>query len=380
MAGWDELVVSSPCSLLRKSGGQDQPAEHLAVLHLLLDIGAARRRDALDLRAEPAPGLLLGEPAGVPQAEAGALRDLVEEGDPRLLGTAGDRQADQHGEDDRVDDQERGDQRRAPQQLQVLEEQPAHQWPRCRRKRTKSFSGSAVGALGPRPGLAPELLEAAVEDRLTVGEHDEAVAVVARLLDLVGGVDDGGPGLGQACDELPEADALARVEPRAGLVEQQDGGVSDQADRDVDALLVAARERGDGVVATVGQAGLVEHALDDPLDVLDALHMREEPQVLLHREAPVEARLLRHPPDVAVRGRDPARVRPADAGQDREQRRLAGPVRPEHGQQLARRHVEAHVPEGDRARRTTWRGRPLRARGRPPAPAPAVGSHSSPES
>ena len=46
--------------------------------------------------------------------------------------------------DDRVDDQQRDDQRRAAQDLEVLEQQPAHrrQWPRSRRKATKAASKS----------------------------------------------------------------------------------------------------------------------------------------------------------------------------------------------------------------------------------------------
>jgi len=131
-------------------GGQDQAAEDVAVLHLLLDLGAARDVHALDLGAELAAGLLLAEAPGT-EAEAMPGRDLVEERDPGLLRAAGDRQADQDGEHDRVDDQQPGDQGRAAQQLQVLEQQPAHQWPMPRRKRTKSFSGSATEPFGRGP-------------------------------------------------------------------------------------------------------------------------------------------------------------------------------------------------------------------------------------
>src|SRR5439155_25411526 len=106
--------------------------------------------DAVDLGAELAPGLVLAEPA-VAEIEAATGRDLVEEGDAGLLRASRDGQADQHRQDDRVDDQQPGDQRRAAQQLQALDEQPAHQWPRLVRKRTKSFSGSATVPFGRGP-------------------------------------------------------------------------------------------------------------------------------------------------------------------------------------------------------------------------------------
>src|SRR5262249_11959730 len=137
--------------LAEEIGGQDQPAQDVAVLHLLLDLRPARNGHALDLGAEPPPRLLLAEPAGLAQAEARALGDLIEEGDARLLGTAGDREADQDREDDRVEDQEPGHQRRPTKQLQILEQKPAHQWPRSRKNRTKSLSGSGPAPFGRGP-------------------------------------------------------------------------------------------------------------------------------------------------------------------------------------------------------------------------------------
>src|SRR4051812_50049060 len=108
-------------------------------------------------------------------------------------------------------------------------------------------------------------------------------------------IDHGRPRLRQARDELPEAGALARIETRAGLVEKQNGRTGEQSDGDVDALLVAAGERGDWVVTSLRQSSLVEHSRDGGLDVTDPFHVGEEPQVLLNREASVEPSLLRDP-------------------------------------------------------------------------------------
>src|SRR3954454_15106891 len=140
--------------------------------------------------------------------------------------------------------------------------------------------------------------------------------------------------------------ALARIETRAGLVEKQNGRTGEQSDGDVDALLVAAGERGHGVVASLRQSRLAEHLLDGGLDVADPLHVGEEPQVLLDREAAVEPRLLRDPADLAVRALDPARVGLCDAGKDREQGGLAGAVRSQHREQLAGLHLEVDIAEG----------------------------------
>ena len=172
-----------------------------------------------------------------------------------------------------------------------------------------------------------------------------AVAVALRLGDVVGREDHGRAAAGEAEHELPEALALARVEAGRGLVEQQDRGLGEQPDRDVDPLLVAARERPDLVVAPLGERGLLEHPLDRRLDVVDLLEAGEQAQVLGHRQAPVERRLLRHPADLA-RGRwTVAGVGLADPGEDREQGRLAGAVGADHREQLAGGGGEADLPQ-----------------------------------
>ena len=96
----------------------------------------------------------------------------------------------------------------------------------------------------------------------------------------------------------------------------------------------------DLVVAALGERRQLEHLLDARLRVLVPLEAGEEAQVLLHRQAPVERRLLGHPADLAARQVDLAVVGTDDAGEDREQRRLAGAVGADHGQQLARPGAE----------------------------------------
>ena len=91
---------------------------------------------------------------------------------------------------------------------------------------------------------------------------------------------------------------------------------------------------------------------DRRLGVVVALEAGEEAQVLLHREPPVERRLLRHPADLAAGEADLALVAADDPGEDREQGRLAGAVGADHRQQLARLRPEVDRRAGPRARRS----------------------------
>ena len=168
---------------------------------------------------------------------AGRGGQLVVEGDLRLVGPAREREPDQHRDHDRVEHQHAHQQRRAAQDAQVLDQQPAHQWPCWWRNLDEG--GLEVEAVGAHQLL--ELARGAVEEPLAVGQQDQLLRVAVGLLDVVGGVDDRGALGREPQDELPEPLALARVERRARLVEQQHLGSREQADRDVHALAVAAR-------------------------------------------------------------------------------------------------------------------------------------------
>src|ERR1044072_6098460 len=91
--------------------------------------------------------------------------------------------------------------------------------------------------VGSRWPLAPHRLAQpvgwTVEERLPIGEHQEALAVALRLLDVVGGEDHRRAAPGEAGDELPEASALARVKSNARLVEQQNTPLRQDARRGV---------------------------------------------------------------------------------------------------------------------------------------------------
>ena len=121
-------------------------------------------------------------------------------------------------------------------------------------------------------------------------------------------------GLEQPVDDGPEARPLAWVERRGRLVEQQHGGVGEQADRNVDALAVAAGQRRDGVVPALLKAGERQHAAHGIRRLGDLLELREQAQVLEHRQSRVDRHPLRHPADAGLGPLHGARVGPLRAG------------------------------------------------------------------
>ena len=108
-----------------------------------------------------------------------------------------------------------------------------------------------------------ELGRRAAEQQLPVGEDEHAVGVALGLPDVVRREHHGRAAAGEAADELPQDLALARVQRRRGLVEQEHRRIGEQADRDVHALLVAAGETAELVALPVGQAGELERAGDE---------------------------------------------------------------------------------------------------------------------
>ena len=109
------------------------------------------------------------------------------------------------------------------------------------------------------------------------------MGVPVGLLHVVRGVHDRRARRGEPQDELPQALALAGVERRARLVEQQDRRVREQPDRDVEPLAVPSGERMGEAAGPVAQVGLLQHSVHRRLHVGAALEAGEQPQVLGHR-------------------------------------------------------------------------------------------------
>ena len=103
-----------------------------------------------------------------------------------LSGPPREREADQQRDEHRVRDEQPDEQRRAAQDLQVLDEQPAHQWPRSWRNATKAASKSRSRG----PTAVSSSRGRAAEQQLAVGQDEHAVGVARGLGEVVRGEDD----------------------------------------------------------------------------------------------------------------------------------------------------------------------------------------------
>ena len=112
--------------LVDQVGGEDQRRQRVARLDLLDGLLAAPRPRCTRPARRSGRSTPIEGSSPVADRDPGVGRDFVEEGDPRLLRVRGDREADQDRDQHRVGDQQHRLQRRAAQDLQVLEQKPAH--------------------------------------------------------------------------------------------------------------------------------------------------------------------------------------------------------------------------------------------------------------
>ncbi len=211
--------------------------------------------------------------------------------------------------------------------------------------------------------------------------------------------------------QVAELDAGARVEPRGGLVQDEQAGVVEQGLAQVQPLAHALREAGRRPVGELEQSAERRHRTHraDAFAPSEAVGARGEVEELRDGEVRVGDELVRHEPDVpADLARlhqhapplDPrvARVREVEGGEDAHRRRLPGAVRADEAEDLAtfeRERELVHRSDGaeragdplDVEQRASHRGRPPRGsprRGEPTAPrsrrapgAPRAGRASS---
>src|SRR5262245_21465622 len=169
--------------------------------------------------------------------------------------------------------------------------------------------------------------------------------------------DDGGQAVGsQAPQQIPELAARDRIHAGRRLVEEQDLGPVDQRAAERELLLHPARER---VCAPI--AKWLELRIDWRDAVAFALgrraeDRREETDVLLDAEVRIQRELPSHVADTrSQRPQFTDDVLAEDAGgsaigheqrrEDAEERRLAGAVRADEAEQLARADAERHAVE-----------------------------------
>ena len=228
---------------------------------------------------------------------------------------------DQERDHERIGDQDAEQRRRTPQDEQVLPEdmpdRPHHL------ERAGRFGGQ-VG--GHRP----------VEDDPAVEQRGHPVGDVLQILQVLGDEHDRATGVTDTARGLPQPPPLAWVERRGRLVEEQHVRVGEEGDRQIETLPVPDGQRRRRAVV-VRELEPLEHQLR----IAGLLEPREELEILPRREPPVVGGPLRHPARAHTLGPlDRALARLHRAGEDREQRRLAGAVRPHQGQGLAPVHLE----------------------------------------
>jgi hypothetical protein len=179
---------------------------------------------------------------------------------------------------------------------------------------------------------------------------------------------EGRPAVEEVVDQPEDARLHRRVDARERLVEQDRAGLEHQRLGDAHQLLLAEREVAGQRLALVVELDQLEQ-LGRPLGRLVG-HLRGDQQVLADGHPPEHAGLLEgphQPPrdvlletvagDVRAVEPDPPLGRGLDARDQVEQRRLARAVRADHADELARRHLEGDVVDGDEVAKAL--GQPL---------------------
>ena len=163
--------------------------------------------------------------------------------------------------------------------------------------------------------------------------------------------------------------AQLHVDAGGGLVEHDHRRLVHQRLRHQHAPLHAAGERAHVGVGLGGEVEVLQHLVDPGVVAAQAEVARLDAQRLAHGEERVEHQLLRHHAEHAARAavvgdarRAPMHATPPgvgarQAGDDVDQRGLAGAVRAEQAEELALLDGEAHAGERAQARRSASRRR-----------------------
>ena len=193
-------------------------------------------------------------------------------------------------------------------------------------------------------------------DDLAAGDDGDPFGEFLRLVHVVRGEQDRGAKAGKLPDDLPGTAPRARVEPGRRLVEEQDPGVPDDAEGEVQPPLLPAGQRLDLALLLAGQP-------DEPDHLTDVARIGVVARVagdrLAHGQVRLHRQLLEHQPDLLAQlppGAPVARIEPGHhdlalvrlpvALEDLQHRRLAGAVRPEQGEDLPVPDGKAHPGHG----------------------------------
>ena len=221
-------------------------------------------------------------------------------------------------------------------------------------------SASRQLTLAPAAARPPSVGRGALGDDPAVGEHRQPVGQCLGLVEVVGGEQDRGALGGQRPDQVPELAAGLRVEPGRRLVEEEQLGAADDAERHVHpAALAAGQRRGSWLPAlSVSPTSSITSSAGARVGV----EAGEVPDHLADGQLGRVVGVLQHDADPGppVAGRPCPGPRPAPAPR---RRRAAVPLEDLHRGGLA----------GAVRARAARRPRPGRPRGRCPRPPRAPG-------
>jgi hypothetical protein len=192
------------------------------------------------------------------------------------------------------------------------------------------------------------------QDDLAVVDHADPVGHLLGLLDVVRGQDDGDAAVAQVAHQLPHLAPQLDVDAGRRLVEEQDLRLVRQRLGDQHPALHAAGQRHDFAVLLVPQGQVLQHLFDVGRIRRLAEQTAAEADGGPHRLEHLGGEFLGHQPDPRARlavlrddvvavGRHGARRRPHQAADDADQRRLAGPVRPQQREDLAVADLQTDV-------------------------------------
>src|SRR5437764_1133657 len=158
--------------------------------------------------------------------------------------------------------------------------------------------GAAVGdAVVGRPRA--ELARGPNREDAPVLDDRDAVGELLRLVEVVGGQQDRLAPLAQLAHRLPRVAPRLRVEAGRGLVEEDQLGIADERQREVEPPQLPARELAAAHVGLTREAGEREHLLDVARTGVEA---RPVAQRLARGDVSVDAARLQHDADALAQG------------------------------------------------------------------------------
>ena len=207
------------------------------------------------------------------------------------------------------------------------------------------------------PGRATDLAQRAADHHAPAVDDRDRLAQGLGDLHLVRREDDGAAAVAELEERLAQEHHVDGVEAGERLVHQQDLRVVEHGGDELDLLLVALGQLLGAALREVfgaEPAQPAERVAPGPVR-RDALEAREEHELVQHLHPRVEPALLgeiapgraRQQLALGAPPRDPAGVGLEDAERDPHRRRLAGPVRAEEPEDLARGDLEREIVERD---------------------------------